>query len=49
MAMPHTATEAMTIRPSRRARGSQPVVSAATVAPAETAAKRNPVPLAPAW
>src|SRR4051812_48218259 len=49
MAMPHTATDPSTIRPSQRACSSQPVVSAATVAPAETDASRKPVPLAPAW
>lgn len=38
MAAPHTSTAAMTMRPSQRACWTQPVVSAATVAPADTAA-----------
>ena len=33
---PHTSTAPIMIRPSQRACSSQPVVSAATVAPAET-------------
>jgi hypothetical protein len=48
IAAPHTTTAQMTIIPSRRAPSSQPVVSAATVAPAETAAYISPVPSAPA-
>ncbi len=36
IARPHTHTETITIRPSRFACSSQPVVSAAMVAPAET-------------
>ena len=35
---PQTVTATTTIRPSRRARLSQPVVKAATTAPADTAA-----------
>ena len=42
-------TAQMTIRPSRRACASQPVVSAATVAPAATEAYNKPVPPAPVW
>src|SRR3954449_7543040 len=38
IAAPHATTAQTTIRPRRRALPSQPVVSAATVAPAETAA-----------
>ena len=38
IARPQTTTATITIRPSRRAWPSQPVVSAATVAPADTAA-----------
>ena len=49
IAAPHTTTATITIRPSRRTRGSQPAVSAAMAAPAETAANIAPVPLAPAW
>ena len=43
------ATLASTIRPSQRACSSQPVVRAATVAPAATALNSAPVPVAPAW
>ncbi len=48
-AAPHTSTAQMTIIPSRRACLIQPVSSAATVAPADTAAYSTPVPAAPAW
>src|SRR4051794_26186353 len=48
MAAPHTLTAQIVIRPRRRACASQPVVSAATVAPAATAAYSRPVPSAPA-
>ncbi len=37
------------IRPNRRARVSQPLVSAAIAAPSETDAYSRPVPAAPAW
>src|SRR4051794_37710705 len=46
---PQTATAPSVIRPSQRACSSQPVVSAATVAPTATAAFSRPVPAAPAW
>ncbi len=49
IATPQPSTAQTTTRPRRRARLSQPVVSAATVAPAETAANRAPVPAAPVW
>src|SRR6185503_18579822 len=48
IAVPHTATATITIRPRRRTCSIQPAVSAATVAPAETAAYSSPVPVAPA-
>ena len=48
IARPQTMTAPITIRPSQRACSTQPVVSAATVAPAETLAYSRPVPLAPA-
>ncbi len=48
IARPHTITAPITIRPSHRACSTQPVVSAAIVAPAETLAYNRPVPLAPA-
>ncbi len=37
------------MRPSQRACSSQPVVTAAATAPADTAAYSSPVPAAPAW
>src|SRR5262249_38565834 len=49
IARPQTATAPRTILPRNRAVVSQPVVSAATVAPSETAAVRRPGPVAPAW
>src|SRR4051794_11544258 len=48
IAAPQTTTAPMTISPSRRTCPGQRVVSAAPVAPAETAAKSRPVPEAPA-
>ena len=49
MAAPQAATAKITIRPSRRAFSSHPDPRTASVAPAETEAKRKPVPVAPAW
>ena len=48
IARPQTSTAPITIRPSHLACSTQPVVSAATTAPAETLAYSRPVPLAPA-
>lgn len=48
IARPHAQTAAIVILPSRCAPPSQPVVSAAIAAPAETAANSRPVPAAPA-
>src|SRR3954453_4745932 len=48
IARPQTVTAPITIRPSQRACSTQPVVSAAIVAPALTDAYSSPVPLAPA-
>ena len=48
IAKPQTTTAAITTSPSLRTRSIQPVVSAATVAPAETEANNSPVPAAPA-
>src|SRR4051812_49705381 len=48
IAAPHTRTAPMTISPSRRTCSSHRVVSAATVAPADTDANSRPVPDAPA-
>src|SRR5256714_15003470 len=47
IARPQMATAPSTTRPSQRAFSSQPVGRAATVAPADTDANRNPVPPAP--
>src|ERR1700733_6140825 len=47
IATPHASTAQITIRPRRRTCVSQPVLSAASVAPAETAANKAPVPAAP--
>lgn len=48
IALPQTITAQITTIPRRRVLRSQPVVSAPTVAPADTDACRTPVPAAPA-